>query len=90
MISKNRAQLAFSFVRHGGDLHRFEHTELGQVGMRRVIRRRRTETRHWNEDRNSPQLGPENRLGTRNPYAVPNTGTFDRWPCNRDPLLSAL
>lgn len=43
MISKNRAQFAFSFVRHGGDLHLFEHTELGQVGMRRVVRWRKTD-----------------------------------------------
>ena len=51
---------------------------------------RQTEARHWSEDRNGPQLGPENISGSRNPLTVPNKGTFDRWPCNTDPPLSAL
>ena len=53
-------------------------------------RERQTEARPWSEDRNSPWLGPEDRSDTRRPCAVPDTGTFDRGPCYRDPLLSAL
>lgn len=37
---------------------------------------RQTETRHWSEDKNSPRLGPENRLGSTNPHVAPRQGAL--------------
>ena len=42
-IIKTGAQFAFSVVRRGGRVHLFEHTASGQVGMRRVVRKRETD-----------------------------------------------
>lgn len=63
-------------VRRGAELqHLFEH-RIGAGGDKKGDEEgeRRTETRHWSEDRNSPWLGPKHRSDTRRPCVGPDTG----------------
>lgn len=90
-----QSQVCFSAVRKEGDLCCPEPTESGQAGMQGVQaatgrREGQTKTGHWREDQKQPPAQAGAHWAAEIPTQLPNKGPFDRWPCNRAPLLSEL